>query len=120
MSLQRIRKAFLEVQDTQFSFIDDEIIELLSALTEHIIALGTEHSESEIKIENCITIAEFEKRYKFIAGNTLYRYCNHDENFSKRCAIRDKGRWLIDAEATITFLKSLPTFKKRLERLGTN
>lgn len=120
MSLERIKNASQEVKDTQFAFIDDEIIELLSALAEHILTLGSEHEETTIQQGNLISPIEFEKRYKFIAANTLYRYCNYDEVFRKTCAIKNAGRWMINPDLAVDYLKRLPTFKKRLERLDTN
>jgi hypothetical protein len=121
MSIEKIRKAFKEFKEEcdGFTFVEPQIIELLSVISEHLLKAHLQDSPKELT-SNYITLKEFEKRYKFIASNTLCRMCNQDREFAEKCAYYTDGRWHINQEAALEILKKRRCFKKRLERLGEN
>lgn len=117
MSLEKIKRELKEVKSEEgmFTFVDDSIIQLLISLAEHILEANDIALTSTIP-EGYLTISEFEKKYIFVAANTLYKYCKHNQDFCNECAISCDGRWYIHESKTIEFLRNTRAFKKRLQR----
>ena len=90
MSIEKIRTLVNTVkkESINFTWVDDEIIELVIALADHIIKENTATSQSD---KNCaggvpkgyISIKEFTKEHPFIDNNTLSHYCSRFPEVSR-------------------------------------
>lgn len=120
MSLIKIREALKKAKEEThgFSWVDEEFADLLILVAEYL--LGQEHKECEHSIvpEGFMTLSEFEKKHKFVAANTLCKYCKDDDSFRDTCALFIYDKWFIEEKKALDFLMEKPFFKKRMERLG--
>jgi hypothetical protein len=124
MSLSKIKKCLKQVRENEDAlyWCERELVDLLMAVSEHVLHLGNEHEEAPIKEvpSGLMTIKDFVKKYKFFSDTCVYKHCNDTPEFSSKCAFRVGSKWYVYPEAAYDFLKNTPIFKKRLERLSNN
>jgi hypothetical protein len=120
MSLKKIRKCLKEVEDNveSLAWCEEEVINLLSAVAEHILALGEEHETVECNIpESALTVRNFVATHGLISENRLYWLVRNDESFRHQCVIRGVSGNFVKPKETLEYLKNRPYFKKLLVRL---
>lgn len=117
MTLKKISEALKKAKENAdgFSWVDEEFSDLLITIAEYL--LQQEKYQSNEIPQGYVTIAAFERAYKFISAETLRDYCQ-DPAFFNECAPFKQGIWYVNEEKTFRFLKNKPCFKKRMERLG--
>jgi hypothetical protein len=122
MAINEIRKRLQEVKDNRedFSWVDEEIVELLLAVAEHLIFNTKKDAPEPQPSKEFMWVKEFEKKYKFVSAHTLYKYCQNDPAFADQFGWKVGTQWYVNEDKTLDYLKTLPTFKKRLERLGNS
>jgi len=125
MSLSKIRNCLKKVHANEDAlyWCETELVDLLVAVSEHVLHLGSEHEESDQEGKlppGMMRVKDFVKKYKFFSETTVYKHCKNDEEFASLCSYRVGSKWYINPEAAFDYLKNLPMFKKRLERLSNN
>lgn len=121
MSIKAVRAAYQVFHDNKdmLSCTDEEILDLITAIAKHILDTPLPSSGPPIP-EGYISIGEFDKKYSFVAGNTLYRYCQK-ESFTDACAFLRQRRWYVHPEKVREYLKKENgIYRKRMERQEFN
>lgn len=95
-----------------FTFIEDEVIDLIIAIGEYLAI----NNQEEALSPGYLTLQEFSDKYLFVAANTLSYYCKNNKEFAPFVQ-RVKGKYHIHAEKAAQFLAKLPYFKARIDRL---
>ena len=77
MSIEHIEKCLKKFVDNQeeLMFADDELVNLVLALSSHILENNTCEKIITLPPNGYLSLLDFEKKYIFIARNTLYKYC---------------------------------------------
>jgi len=124
MSLSKIKKCLKEVRENEDAlyWCERELVDLLMAVSEHVLNLGNEHEEEPAKElpTGLMRVKDFVKKYKFFSPTTVYKQCANNREFSCKCAFRVGAKWYVHPEAAYEYLKNTPMFKKRLERLSNS
>lgn len=118
MSVGKIQKTLNELLDKkeELMFAEDELVDLVIGIAYHILGTPSRDKTITPPPNGYLTLSEFEKKYIFIAKNTLYKYCKDNPTFRKECAILHDGRWFVDEIKTIDYFQSIPLFKNRIKR----
>lgn len=119
MSIQEIKNKLKEVKENRedFSWVDEEIVELLLAVAEHLVNDSKRCSTPE-PAKEFVTLKAFEQKYKFVSAHTLYKYCLNDQAFADEFSVKSGCHWYVNEDKTLAYLKTLSQYKKRLDRLG--
>jgi hypothetical protein len=108
---------FRETQKKLEEYSNKEIFSLYLTILAIINRRNIIYEDVETLRDGFISIEEFEKKHKFVARNTLYKYCHLDTEFKAKMAQKIGGKWFVHEEDTREFLSVLPIFKKRIARL---
>lgn len=116
MSLEKVRKYLKEVKHNEEDclFIPDHLVGLIIAVAEHVLSDPTQ--EISCIPEGYIRARDFCRQQHWINQSTLNRYCNHDEDFSTKCAFKKGKKWYIHPAKVAAYFQEVSHWKPRLSR----
>lgn len=117
MSLEKIKKLTQIVRKQQgtFTFVEDEITDLLIAISEFVTRPDKCEKQNEV-LKNLVRPKEFEEKYQFVARSTLHNWCLYNKEFVESCAEKIGNKWYIDEIKTLAYCTAQKAFKKKMER----
>jgi len=122
MSLTMIKKCLkkLKDQESSLAWVEEEVSDLLYAIADHLLALGKEHEVcgSDPEALGMMTISDFCKQEKIFSAGMIHGYRERHPDFASECTVMSNNKVYVHPNKTREYLKSMPRFKKLLERFG--
>ena len=121
MSLNKIKKCLKQIdrEDIGSFWLDENISNLLFAIADHLLEMGKEHEETDDmdpESLGMIRVKDFCQQEKIFATGTIYALSKRDPVFADKCTYKLGNKMYVYPNACRDYLKSLPRFKKILER----
>ena len=113
MYINTIKNLTRQVKDMQggFTFIEDEVIELLIAIGDYL----AKNSNEEAVQPGYLSVKDFAAKNLFISPNTVWHYCTHNKDFAQYVQ-RIGNKFYVEEHGATAFFMRLPHFKGRIKR----
>lgn len=120
MTISRVRETYQVIKNNEgmFSWLDEEVYDLITAIAEHILKNPLPSPEKVSKIpKGYITVTEFGNLFPLFSEATIFRRCHLDSlrNYSVKVRHKNQDVWFIQPERMLEVLqKNAKGYQRRM------